>query len=144
MKVSYIRRVLQLSGLSLIIIILCLGFSVGLFYIFKNSLERNEVAHDWGGELRSLGIGTERDLEDVSTKKITYSSDFSDDMIVLFWENNAFKNPSQSKFDEYFSKLHDQGIKRLIIWPTPFSYFTDNDANYCENIDSTECKDWET
>lgn len=58
---------------------------------------------------------------------ISYIADLVDDLIRIFWDNNArrFLPVKKDGFDQYFRRLQAQGIARLVVWQSPFPLITD-------------------
>lgn len=59
-------------------------------------------------------------------RPIGYLADLVDDLIHTFHDANAkrFRPISQGAFDQYFRRLQAHGTPRLIVWHSPFPYFT--------------------
>lgn len=61
-----------------------------------------------------------------SPKPISYIADLVDDLIRMYGraETGEFLPISQGAFDQYFRRLQAHGVSRLIVWHSPFPYFT--------------------
>lgn len=59
-------------------------------------------------------------------RPISYIADLVDDLLRIFAEPEAgrFKPISKDGFDQYFRRLQAHGVSRLIVWHSPFPYFT--------------------
>lgn len=59
-------------------------------------------------------------------RPIGYLADLVDDLIHTFHDVQAkrFRPISQGAFDQYFRRLQAHGTPRLIVWHSPFPYFT--------------------
>lgn len=59
-------------------------------------------------------------------RPLTYIADLVDDLIRIFGQPEAgrFKPLSKDGFDQYFRRLQAHGMTRLIVWHSPFPYFT--------------------
>jgi hypothetical protein len=59
-------------------------------------------------------------------RPLTYIADLVDDLIRIFSQPEAgrFKPLSKDGFDQYFRRLQAHGMTRLIVWHSPFPYFT--------------------
>ncbi len=59
-------------------------------------------------------------------RPIGYLADLVDDLIHTYWDANArqFQPISRGMFDQYFRRLQAHGVHRLIVWHSPFPYFT--------------------
>lgn len=64
-------------------------------------------------------------------RPISYYADFGDDLINTFMHPTTgnFSAYDRSGFDQYFRRLQCHGVRRLIVWLSPFPYITDP-ANY--------------
>lgn len=60
-------------------------------------------------------------------RPVSYISDMLDDLIRIFRDpsNNTFRPVEKYRFDAYFRRLQAQGIRRLIVWQSPFPITTD-------------------
>jgi hypothetical protein len=68
-------------------------------------------------------------------RPISYIADLVDDLIRIFGEPQAgrFQPVSKDGFDQYFRRLQAHGVARLVVWHSPFPYFTrpeDHDAEH--------------
>ncbi|MBM4077980.1 MAG: hypothetical protein FJ267_20315, partial [Planctomycetes bacterium] len=61
-----------------------------------------------------------------SPKPISYIADLVDDLIRIYGraESGEFLPISKGAFDQYFRRLQAHGVSRLIVWHSPFPYFT--------------------
>ncbi len=59
-------------------------------------------------------------------RPIGYLADLVDDLIHTYYDANqrAFRPISRGAFDQYFRRLQAHGTPRLIVWHSPFPYFT--------------------
>lgn len=59
-------------------------------------------------------------------RPIGYVSDLVDDLIHTFYDAAAkrFQPISPGTFDQYFRRLQAHGVHRLIVWHSPFPFFT--------------------
>jgi len=59
-------------------------------------------------------------------RPIGYIADLVDDLIHTFHDaqNKRFLPISRGAFDQYFRRLQAHGVHRLIVWHSPFPYFT--------------------
>lgn len=59
-------------------------------------------------------------------RPIGYLADLVDDLIHTYWDASAkqFRPISRGAFDQYFRRLQAHGVQRLIVWHSPFPYFT--------------------
>lgn len=59
-------------------------------------------------------------------RPISYIADLVDDLIHTFHDagGKRFRPISQGAFDQYFRRLQAHGVHRLIVWHSPFPYFT--------------------
>lgn len=59
-------------------------------------------------------------------RPIGYVSDLVDDLIHTFYDSAAkkFQPISPGTFDQYFRRLQAHGVHRLIVWHSPFPFFT--------------------
>jgi len=64
-------------------------------------------------------------------RRISYYADFGDDLIRIFMNTTSgqFSPVTKSGFDQYFRRSQAHGIRRLIVWLSPFPYIADA-ANY--------------
>ena len=60
-------------------------------------------------------------------RPISYVADLVDDIIHIYWDANAdrFRPITADGFHQYFRRLQAHGIKRLIVWQSPFPYMCD-------------------
>lgn len=70
-------------------------------------------------------------------RPLTYIADLVDDLIRIFGQPEAgrFKPLSKDGFDQYFRRMQAHGMTRLIVWHSPFPYFT--------RPEDHDPKDWE-
>ena len=61
-----------------------------------------------------------------SLKPISYIADLVDDLIRIYGraETGEFLPISKGAFDQYFRRLQAHGVSRLVVWHSPFPYFT--------------------
>lgn len=59
-------------------------------------------------------------------RPISYVADLLDDLIRIYSEPQAgrFRPLEKDGFDQYFRRLQAHGVRRLIVWHSPFPYFT--------------------
>lgn len=59
-------------------------------------------------------------------RPVSYISDMLDDLIRIFRDtsNNTFRPFEKYRFDAYFRRLQAQGIRRLVVWQSPFPITT--------------------
>lgn len=67
-------------------------------------------------------------------RPIGYLADLVDDLIHTYYDapSRSFRPISRGAFDQYFRRLQAHGTHRLIVWHSPFPYFTrpdDHDAD---------------
>ncbi len=67
-------------------------------------------------------------------RPISYVADLVDDLIRIFWkaDSQEFLPLEQDGFDQYFRRLQMHGVKRLIVWQSPFPLIVD-EANYASD-----------
>jgi hypothetical protein len=60
-------------------------------------------------------------------RPISYIADFGDDLIDLFMDRTTGRwHPlEKGSFDQYFRRLQAHGVRRLIVWQSPFPYMAD-------------------
>ncbi len=70
-------------------------------------------------------------------RPIEYVSDLVDDLIRIFWDqgNDQFQPVTRDAFDQYFRRLQAHGVKRLIVWQSPFPFMC--------NADDYAAEDWQ-
>ncbi len=70
-------------------------------------------------------------------RRVSYMSDLVDDLIRVFWDGTKreFRPLAKHNFDAYFRRLQCHGVRRLIVWQSPFPLTTDQD-NYAD-------RDWD-
>ena len=64
-------------------------------------------------------------------RPISYYADLGDDLIRIFMDptSGGFGPVTKTGFDQFFRRLQAHGVRRLIVWPSPFPFITDP-ANY--------------
>ena len=57
-------------------------------------------------------------------RPISYYSDFGDDLILIFMNQTSgqFQPVTRDAFDQYFRRLQAHGVKRLVVWLSPFPF----------------------
>ena len=60
-------------------------------------------------------------------RPISYVADFGDDLIDLFMDRKTghWRPLEKGAFDQYFRRLQAHGVRRLIVWQSPFPYMAD-------------------
>lgn len=60
-------------------------------------------------------------------RPISYIADFGDDLIDLFMDRTTgrWRPMDKGSFDQYFRRLQAHGVRRLIVWQSPFPYMAD-------------------
>jgi hypothetical protein len=60
-------------------------------------------------------------------RPISYIADFGDDLIDLFMDQKTgiWRPLDKGSFDQYFRRLQAHGVRRLIMWQSPFPYMAD-------------------
>jgi hypothetical protein len=61
------------------------------------------------------------------TRSVSYMSDQVDDLIRVFWDgsNRRFRPLAKHNFDAYFRRIQAHGVRRLVVWQSPFPLTTD-------------------
>jgi hypothetical protein len=70
-------------------------------------------------------------------RPISYYADFGDDLIRMLLDpgTGRYRPLSRGAFDQYFRRLRAHGVRRLIVWQSPFPYMADP-ASY-------DARDWQ-
>lgn len=60
-------------------------------------------------------------------RPISYIADFGDDLIDLFMNRTTgrWRPLEKGAFDQYFRRVQAHGVRRLIVWQSPFPYMAD-------------------
>ncbi|MSU51910.1 MAG: hypothetical protein EXS41_00725 [Opitutaceae bacterium] len=60
-------------------------------------------------------------------RPISYIADFGDDLIDLFMDRTTgrWRPMDKGSFDQYFRRMQAHGVRRLIVWQSPFPFMAD-------------------
>ena len=92
--------------------------------------EKNSPRHEFDLKLTLLSKGKETFNQILHVqpappdRPITYLSDMIDELIGFFYDSKSyqFKPIVKEGLDQYFRRVQAQGIKRLIVWQSPFPF----------------------